>query len=694
MARELALITRSDVALVADGDVSGSSFYPAVREALDTMLQTDQSAFDTAGDVGLRRLGGTRYVGGMFPLGGGDGASSGKLILLEEWEPTQQFLDDIGRQLLWTGAGVFALAIGGSLLLSRRMSRPLREIADVAGEIAAGQWDRRVPVRGSAEATAMAHAFNGMTGSLSHWHAEARRQTERLQAAYERYAAVTHSAHDAIVSTDGDGRVVFWNRSAESTFEYAEERAIRMPFLSLLVDDSHQAYLRLVSDVSGDTKAAVARTLECEGVRSGGATFPLELTLAAWRVGGATYLTAIIRDITERKRAQEALRQRDTQLRQAQKMEAIGRLASGVAHDFNNALSVIHGYTEQIMICAGEQHEYYADLNEVLKASQSAATLTRQLLAFSRKQALDPQVLLFSDVVCNVQKMVQRLLGDDVTLVTEFDVSGGTVFADRGQLEQVIMNLCVNARDAMPTGGRVQITVRSTMLDHPTSCSRLGIPSGRYVVVSVADTGHGMDADTAGHVFEPFFTTKAADKGTGLGLAIVYGIVTQSGGAIDLETAPGRGTTFTIYLPEAGETAVVEDATTTVHDMARGSETILLVEDEDSVRMILRKALDSLGYDVVEAASGEEALRLSRQFAKPIHVLLTDIMMPGMNGLALSASLSADRPATKVVFMSGHGAEAVADQILDPVRARFLQKPFSIQVLCRELRSVVAATAA
>jgi PAS domain S-box-containing protein len=356
-----------------------------------------------------------------------------------------------------------------------------------------------VPVRGSAEAMAMAQAFNGMTTGLSHWHAEASRRTEQLQAAYERYAAVTNSAHDAIVSANTNGAIMFWNQSAHTTFGYTEAEAIGLSLPALFDLSSREAAERILSDVATSESGRAARVFEGRGLRQSGDTFPLELTIAAWKAGGLTYVTAIIRDTTERRRAQDTLQQRDAQLRQAQKLEAIGRLASGVAHDFNNALAVIHGYTEQLMICLGDSHEYYDDLHEVLKASQSAAALTRQLLAFSRKQPLEPQVLSLTTVVADVRKMLQRLLGEGVELTTSFDAADEHVFADRGQLEQVIVNLCVNARDAMPDGGRLEIGIRRSTLSDESTCSRLGVAHGEFVTLTVRDTGHGMTPDGLRH---------------------------------------------------------------------------------------------------------------------------------------------------------------------------------------------------
>jgi PAS domain S-box-containing protein len=682
LARGLSSITRNEIALVVDHRISGTSLEGAQRAAFEQALRTN--GVDGQDTVKQVQLAESSYVGGTFDLRK-HGAPDARVWLLEDWAPTEQFIDDTVRQLTQAGALVFLLAVVLSIVLSRRMSRPLRDIAERARDIAAGDWNSRLAVRGTAEAVVMAEAFNDMTESLSHWHAEAQHRTGQLQAAYERYAAVTNSAPDAIVSANAGGAIIFWNRGAAMTFGYSEDEALGRPLGELFVDSRALD----TSMTEARREGAPARTYEIDARRRDGTTFPCELTVAVWTSQGVDWLTAIVRDITERRRAEETLHLRDTQLRQAQKMEAIGRLASGVAHDFNNALAVIQGYTEDILLSLDETNEHHQDLREVLKASQSAASLTRQLLAFSRKQVIDPQVVSLSEVIGNVQRMLARLVGEQVELHIEEPAGEDLVYADRGQIEQVVVNLCVNARDAMPDGGTLSVRITPTTLDARVA-ERLGVTPGRFVTVSVADTGHGMDAATASQIFEPFFTTKEAGKGTGLGLATVYGIVRQSGGAIDLETSPGCGTTFHIHLPVAAQEAgVIEEDDAAPR--AAGAGTVLLVEDEEPLRAILRRSLETAGYAVLEASSGQDALSLSRTHPEPIDVLLTDVMMPGINGVSLSQQLASERPVTRVLFMSGHTADFVAREGVDPASVRFLQKPFSTDTLCRELRDVLAA---
>jgi len=686
LARNLSNITRNQIALIGGRTISGTSLSGTQRASLEHALR---SGAPDEGDVVMWQLAAGSYVGGSFALRLQQGdAADARLLLLEDWAPTERFIDDTVRQLSMAGAVVFAFAVVLSVLLSRRMSRPLRDIADRAGDIAAGEWDSRLAVRGSAEAVAMAEAFNDMTESLSHWHAQAQERTQQLQAAYERYAAVTNSAPDSIVSADADGAIVFWNTSAARTFGCAEADVLGRTLYSLFDDPEG----RIGAGISAALAAvdAAARTFAADARRSDGTSFPCELTVAAWKSEGTSWLTAIIRDVTERRRAEEMLHLRDAQLRQAQKMEAIGRLASGVAHDFNNALSVIQGYTEDVMQCLGDANEHVQDLREVLKASQSAASLTRQLLAFSRKQVIAPQVLSLSDVIDNVQRMLRRLVGEEIDLRMTLAADGDLVFADRGQIEQVIVNLCVNARDAMAEGGRMDVAVSQTWLIDDLVCERLGVARGAFVTLTVADTGHGMDAATAAQIFEPFFTTKGEGKGTGLGLATVYGIVRQSGGAIDLETRPGSGTTFRVHLPVARDGEAVADAAGD-EPIAAGGGTVLLVEDEEPVRTILRRSLHAAGYAVLEASSGVEAIALSRAHPDEIHVLLTDVVMPGIDGVALSQTIAAERPRTRVLYMSGHAADSFSPHGFDLSSVRLIQKPFSAVTLCRELRDVLAA---
>jgi signal transduction histidine kinase len=405
----------------------------------------------------------------------------------------------------------------------------------------------------------------------------------------------------------------------------------------------------------------------------------------AW-VAAATHIAAIA---IERDRAEAKLRHNEEQLRQAQKMEAVGRLAGGVAHDFNNILSVVLSASQAVI----EELEPGAPLREELEtihaAGERASTLTRQLLAFSRQQLLAPRVVDLNDVVTGLEPLLRRLVDDDVSLAFERAAGPATVLADPGQLEQVIVNLVINARDAMPEGGVVTIETAIVELDGARAAALHGVPPGRYVVLTVDDSGQGMDAATRARIFEPFFTTKVNGRGTGLGLSTVYGIVTQSGGHVSVDSAPGAGATFTLHFPwaEGGvERAAAEPAS---DGPLRGSDTVLLVEDEDQVRATVRSILRRSGYKVLEAQNGGEAFLVCEQYGSQIDLLLTDVVMPRMNGPELAKRLGALRPSMRVLYMSGHTRDAVIRDGVATNGISFLQKPVTPDALLRKVRDVL-----
>jgi two-component system, cell cycle sensor histidine kinase and response regulator CckA len=368
-------------------------------------------------------------------------------------------------------------------------------------------------------------------------------------------------------------------------------------------------------------------------------------------------------------------------------MEAIGRLAGGVAHDFNNLLTVIRGHGELMLRKMGGDHPLRRNLQEMGLAAERASALTHQLLAFSRKQVLQPRTLDLGEVVDRMSTLLQRLIGEDVQLATRRLEALGSVRADPAQMEQVIVNLAVNGRDAMPRGGVLDIELGNVDVDETYARGHPGMVPGRYVVLSVTDTGHGMDADTKALIFEPFFTTKEAGKGTGLGLATVYGIVKQSDGFISVYSEPGRGTTFKMYLPRVDqppEPLVVRREPAVVH----GTETVLLVEDEDALRALLRELLESFGYSVLEAGLGADALRVAREHPGAIHVLLSDLVMPQMTGRELAERLTRLRPETKVLFMSGYAAGAAPHQEI-PGGAAYIEKPFTADAVAGAIRALL-----
>jgi len=393
-------------------------------------------------------------------------------------------------------------------------------------------------------------------------------------------------------------------------------------------------------------------------------------------------------DITDRKQLEE-------QLRQAQKMEAVGRLAGGIAHDFNNLLMVIQGYSDLLVERLPGADPLRRNAEQIQMASQRASSLTRQLLAFSRKQMLAPKILNVQSVVAEMEKILRRLIGEDIQLETSSVPDLGLVRADRSQIEQVILNLAVNARDAMPQGGRLTIETANVELDSSYSHPPAVLSPGRYVMLAVTDNGCGMDAETQAHVFEPFFTTKEKGKGTGLGLATVYGVVKQSGGYVWVYSEPGRGTSFKIYLPRIEETAVPagRDGKSETQIPQCGSETILLVEDEKGVRELAREYLASSGYTVIEAEDGHTALELAAMHVGQIHLLLTDVVMPGISGRELAERVSQIRPGIKIIYMSGYTDQAVVHHGILQNDAVLLQKPFTLMTLAGKLREMLAVPA-
>ena len=407
--------------------------------------------------------------------------------------------------------------------------------------------------------------------------------------------------------------------------------------------------------------------------------------------GEVTKLRGVMIDITQRKEAELALQTSEAQLRQAQKMEAIGRLAGGVAHDFNNILTAITGYSELMQQKMDQDNEFYRQTTEIGKAARRAADLTRQLLAFSRQQMLQPKVLDLNEVVLDLNPMLQRLIGEDIELITGHADGLGSVKADPGQVQQVILNLAVNARDAMPGGGKLTIGTENVSIETEQAEGPYeGIEPGRYVMLSLSDTGTGFDDQVRAQLFEPFFTTKEKGKGTGLGLATVYGIVAQSGGDMAVESAPGEGATFRVFLPRVEGSAESVGAVEEVQGAPIvGSETILLVEDDESVRELATEVLTINGYDVIEARNGAEALEVYEERGADVDMLVTDVVMPIMGGKELAEKLIDVTPELKVLFLSGYTATAIVEQGILDVESNFLQKPFTPVGLAGKIRSLL-----
>jgi two-component system cell cycle sensor histidine kinase/response regulator CckA len=505
-----------------------------------------------------------------------------------------------------------------------------------------------------------------------------RRNDELLQ-------SVLNHTLDGIISIDERGTISMMNRAGERLFGRSTHEVVGQNIKMLMpapYHGEHDAYLANYTR-TGDAKI-IGIGREVKGLRKDGSTFPLDLAVTEFQFDNQRYFVGIVRDISDKKRLEE-------QLHQSQKMEAFGQLAGGVAHDFNNLLTVISGYSELLMAELPPDDPKKKMADQIHRAGKRAAALTRQLLAFSRQQVLEPKVLDLNVVVTDIEKMLRRLIGEDVQFTTVLGAAISPVKVDSGQIEQVIMNLAVNARDAMPQGGKLTIETREADLEESYTQTHPEAKTGRFVMIAISDTGCGMTPEVKARIFEPFYTTKDVGQGTGLGLAVVHGIVKQSGGNIDVYSEVGVGTTFRIYLPTVQQPAATS-AGSAPEMPSRGSETILLVEDEDSVRELAMFVLRQCGYKVMTAPEGLAALQLVANCREKIDLLLTDVVMPQMGGRKLAETLLAEHPELRVLFMSGYTDDAVVRHGVLQSNANFLQKPFSPNSLAQKVRDVLDHT--
>jgi two-component system, cell cycle sensor histidine kinase and response regulator CckA len=497
----------------------------------------------------------------------------------------------------------------------------------------------------------------------------------------ELFRLITENAADMIAVVDSNGRRLYNSPSYQKILGYTDQELKSTNALDQVHAEDTEKVLKAAAEAR---RTGLGTALEYRMRHKDGSWRVLESKASTVVTEGQVEKLVIVnRDVTERKHLEE-------QFRQSQKMEAVGRLSGGMAHDFNNLLGVIIGYGEVVQEGTPAESPLRQCVDEMLKAGHRAAALTRQLLAFSRQQVMDPHVLDLNVVVKDMEKMLKRLIGEDIQLKTDLDPSLASIKADQGQLEQVIMNLAVNARDAMPKGGEVKLTTSNFHMDE-AFVRRYPYPvvAGDYILLTVADTGIGMDATTRARVFEPFFTTKEKGKGTGLGLSMVYGVVKQSGGYIDVLSEPEAGATFNIYLPKAEHHPEAQRLKDEISDPLHGTETLLLVEDEVSLRKLSRHLLELCGYQVLEAESGADALARSAEHDGVIHLLLTDVVMPGMSGRTLADELVKQRSDICVLYMSGYTGQTVGEHGVLAEGSFFLPKPFTRETLARKVREAL-----
>ncbi len=588
------------------------------------------------------------------------------------------------RDFLWgalpIALGILLIGIEGVRRLTGRLTAPIVALSAAAEAVAAGDYSRSVDLDRRDEIGTLGNSFNTMTSRLAE------------------DSAARQSAERALRDSEADFRALFgsnplpmWvydrstlcflevNAAAVSLYGYSRD-----DFLVMRITDIRppEAIPALMDNIAEARENLSARTQWRHRIKDG-TEIDVDVTSHLLTFEGRESALVVAQDVS----ARTLLEQR---LRQAHKMEAVGQLAGGVAHDFNNLLTVILGYGELLMERLDEHDERRADLREIQNAGRSAADLTRQLLAFSRKQILQPEVLDLNAVVAGMQGMLSRIIGEQVVLETSLSPTLTHVLADRSQLEQIIMNLAVNGRDAMPDGGRLTIETSDAELDEHYVRSHRYVTPGLYAMVAVTDGGIGMDAPTKAHMFEPFFTTKKQGEGTGLGLATIYGIVKQSGGSIEVYSEPGLGTTFKVFLPSATQPPHPAGAGPSLSDSLEGSETILVVEDQSELRAVSCAILRRHGYQVIEAASGQEALALFNTSTEPIALLLTDLVMPDMTGVQLVELANPEARGVRVLYTSGYADESIVRSGLLRPGVKFLQKPFAGRTLLRMVRQVLA----
>ncbi len=502
-------------------------------------------------------------------------------------------------------------------------------------------------------------------------------------------ASIVEDSDDAIIGKNLDAIIQSWNRGAEKIYGYSSSEAIGQPISFIVPPENADEVARIMETIRSGGRIDHHETTR---LRKDGTKIPVSISVSPVRNENGSIIGAstTARDLTARKHAEEERERLQKQFLRAQKMEAVGRLAGGIVHDFNNLLTGIMTFCDLLLDRLPENDTMREAAEEARKSCIRSAKLTRQLLAVSRGQPLERSAVDLNEVIDDMSKMLRNLIAEDIEVVTVLDPKLGSVVADPGGLEQVILNLAVNARDAMPGGGKLVIKTANVEADEAFISQHIDLTPGPYVMLCVSDTGTGMDAETMSHLFEPFYTTKGGEKGTGLGLSTVYGMVKQSGGSISVYSEPGQGSTFKVYLPRAETAPRIGEAGVPVHLQGSGAETILVVEDDNTVRITACAVLRSIGYSLIEAKSGDEALRLCGEYGGPIHLVLADVVMPGMSGPDLIQRLRPRYPAAKVLFMSAHVDDTLSYRGVLTDGSPFLQKPFTRFDLIQRVRQILA----
>jgi PAS domain S-box-containing protein len=603
----------------------------------------------------------------------------GSVYLLQHLPPPYARLPQYG---IMAGAVFVALAIVAAVLLGgarRHFIGPLSALVEATGRIARDEdYSVRAPVANDDELGQLARSFNQMIEVVGRREAALRESEERMR----RLASATFEG----IAFAEAGRVIEVNQQAADMFGYAPAEMIGRPLLEFAAPQSHAV-------VEASIGGHVTGAYEATGLRKDGTSFEVEARVQEFPYRGRSVRVIALGDITERKKAAEALQRSESRLQQAQKMEAVGRLAGGVAHDFNNMLTVILGQIELVMADLDADDPRIAALGQVQRAAEHSADLTRQLLTFARRQTVIPKVLDLNATVSGMLKMLERLIGEDINLSWRPGDNLWRVKLDPTQVDQILANLCVNSRDAIGGVGEVTIETRNVTFDEAHCLDYPDHLPGDFVEMAVTDTGHGIADDVLDHIFEPFFTTKGVGEGTGLGLATVFGIVTQNDGFLTVSSKLGAGTVFRVYLPRASGRAVQAREPNASPRPGAAGETVLLVEDEPAILNLGRRMLESLGYTVLTAGTPGEAIRVAESSTRRIDLLITDVVMPEMNGRDLARRLSQIRPGLRCLFVSGYAADVIADRGVLEGGAGFLQKPFSVSALAVKIREVLQVPA-